>query len=145
MQSIRHTSPHHPQNHRFHTHVTKQSVTLAHAGPYIDSLGGSGHSGGAALGSLGGTSLFPCTRSALTKTGITPPVSSANFYSQVSKHKSPHSRPLNPILTLCPIASRILPMAPEWLVSERNTFASVEKMSSRNVASRYRRAVSGSR
>jgi hypothetical protein len=87
--------------------------------------GGPSHNGGASLGSLGGAFLFPCTLSALTKTGITPPVSSANI--------------------LCPNASSILLIAPEWLVTLNHTLLSEAKTSSRNVANRYRLAARGSR
>ena len=45
--------------------------------------GGSGHNGGASLGSFGGTSLLPWTRSALRNTGITPPVSRAKSYKKL--------------------------------------------------------------
>lgn len=72
--------------------------------------GGSLHFGGASLGSLGGLLLGPSTRFALTSTGMTPPVCNAN--------------------DLCPIAAKILPIAPEWLVKERKIPWSLLKMSS---------------
>lgn len=59
--------------------------------PYT--FGGPSHIGGPSLGSFAGTSLFPSLFSPLTTTGITPPVANANF--------------------LCPMASRMLLMAPE--------------------------------
>jgi hypothetical protein len=105
-----------------------QTCMLPHKG---DSL----HNGGALLGSFGGTSLFPCTRSALTKIGITPPVSSAKVYLLVSIYPCP---PLyrKRKLTRCPTTSSILPIAPEWLVILKNTLPSESNTSSKKVARR---------
>jgi hypothetical protein len=86
------------------------SIAMGLANNYT-SIGGS-HFGGASLGSLGGMLLGPSTLLALTRTGITPPVCNAN--------------------ALCPMAARMLPIAPEWLVNERKTPSSVSKISSNN-------------
>ena len=121
---------------------THYCATLRGSTVYLHPLmniytGGSLHNGGASLGSFSGTSLFPCTLSALTKTGITPPVSSANPYKLLI---STLSLPLRGRLTRCLMTSRIDPIAPEWDVNERSMLGSEENMSSRSVARRYRRA-----